>query len=487
MSALREIFARFGVKFDSKPLERGEQATNRTTDALRRLGAVVAGGALVAGIRSFVRESIDMGDELDKTSKVIGISVRALQGWRHAASISGVDQEKFNIALVTLQRNMFDFSQGMGRAKVAFEELGISVTDARGELRPVEDVLLDMAGALSEVESSSKVTGILMKILGQSGARLGPLFAEGREGIEALLAQFEELGGGASEDFVQLAAEAQDAYTRLDLSLTSFRSHVGTLLLPVVRRMVDGMTALVGSVREAVEGTHIFEAALVVLGGALAVAGAKALVAFGPTIATFGLAAVAVGVVVLAIDDLITAIEGGDSVMGRFAKSVEDFFDLNRENQGVVGAIAREWEAMIAAVERGIEVVADFLGLGTPDEDVTFTRQRGLRAPGQSASDAFTSLSSQRSREASARAALGRVGRRVGDGGSVVPLREAAPREALTRTVRALQPPSPNRTTTNNISVQVDASNAGDPREVARVVAAEIGRQVRAASEDHGA
>ena len=53
MTALREVFARFGVKFDATELKDGDKATKGAIDRLKELGGALAGGAVVQGVRSF--------------------------------------------------------------------------------------------------------------------------------------------------------------------------------------------------------------------------------------------------------------------------------------------------------------------------------------------------------------------------------------------------------------------------------------------------
>ena len=110
--ALREVFARFTTSFDARALVAGGAAVNATTAALQRLGGILAGGALFYGVSRFVRSSVELGDELDKSSKTLGISTQALQAWRHAAELSGVNQEQMNGSLVRFQRSAYDASRG---------------------------------------------------------------------------------------------------------------------------------------------------------------------------------------------------------------------------------------------------------------------------------------------------------------------------------------------------------------------------------------
>ena len=127
-TALREVFARFTTRFDDRALKRGERVTNSLEASLKRLGMALVAYVGFNAVRGMITGFQQAGDELDKTSKVIGISTQALQAWRHAANLSGVDAQSFNTGLIRLQRNMYEAQRGSATAQEAFSKLGISVT-----------------------------------------------------------------------------------------------------------------------------------------------------------------------------------------------------------------------------------------------------------------------------------------------------------------------------------------------------------------------
>lgn len=321
MTALREVFARFGVKFDSAELKEGDKATKGAIDRLKELGGVLAGGAVVQGVRAFAAESAAIGDELARTGAVMGIATDDLQAYRHAAAQAGVGADQLTDAFKTLQQTSTDASQGGGMREV-FARIGVSATDAAGRVRPITELLPDIAANLSRLESPSERAAFLMQVMGESAGRLGPLFENGAEGMAAALGRLEELGGGASEDFIAISERLTDSYADQDTALLSLRSRIGVLLLPIIERLVTAGTKLLIGFMDMTDGTHVLEIAFTALGVAATASGLKIVASFGKVLLTFGGVAVGVGLLILLVDDLWTHFQGGESVFGPVFESL---------------------------------------------------------------------------------------------------------------------------------------------------------------------
>ena len=369
MTALREVFARFGVKFDSAELEKGDKATKGAVERLKELGGVLAGGAVVQGIRAFAAESAAIGDELARTGNAMGIATDELQAYRHAAGQAGVGADQLNDAFKTLQQTSTDASQGGGMREV-FARIGVSATDAAGRVRPITELLPDIAANISRLESPSERAAFLMQVMGESAGRLGPLFEGGAEGMAEALARLEELGGGASEDFIAMSERLTDSYADQDTALLSLRSRIGVLLLPIIERLVTAGTKLLTSFMDLTDGTHVLEIAMTLLGAAAARAGLAIVASFGKVLLTFGGVAVGVGLLILLVDDLWTHFEGGRSVFGPiFEDLLEGLSNTTQEAENtdtVLGNLAYAWneivDAMTAVINLGTRVT-NALGL----------------------------------------------------------------------------------------------------------------------------
>lgn len=366
--ALQEVFARFGVQFDQGPLVQGQTATNDMTTALRTLGNVVAGSALVYGIRSFASEMVALGDDLETQAQLIGISTRELQEWHHVAALADVGAQEFDSSVLRLQNNM---AQGTDQVAGVFRRLGVSMRDANGDLRDVSDVLTDLADPISNLSNDTERTGVLVTLLGRTGARLGPLFQQGSEGIRAAREELEALGGGASEEFIAQASAADDALHRWDVSWLSLRSRLAVYVIPIFTLVTQGLGRLATGIANAAEHSHLLQAAFVVLGVAGATAGHATTLAWLRAAAPFvALSALVIGLI-LVVDDLWTGLSGGESVLLDLGIAFEAWSDGLVGEDGIFRGIGLAIEyvkglaiSFVSTVWDMVNAIGSLLGAG---------------------------------------------------------------------------------------------------------------------------
>lgn len=462
MSALREIFASFTTKFDDKELKKGDRTVKGLTDTLSKFGPIIAGSTIVGGLRLAADRIAELGDRIDKTSRQIGLSTQALQEWEFAAQSSGSTAEDFRSSAFALQAKILEASEGSSTAVNAFRRLGVEFKDSEGQLRSVEDVLTDMADPLTALGNDTERVAVLNALMGETGARLGPLFDKGAGGIEAMRQQVQELGGAMSGEAIEASADYADSNLKLRTAFTSLSSTVGIVLLPVVSRLVESLAKGVAAVSRATEGTKFWRASLIVLIGILGGLGALVLSTFGPIIATLGLAALGALVFVAAIDDILVTLDGGRSLISEYAEAVEALFELHNDN-----LLVRFWEGVTRALEETIGAFASLFG----GENVAFgaTTVRGV---GATQAD---------------------VGRRVGPGSVDLASLRAQQLDSLARANNRSEPINRVRlpqqgglgqaTLVNNNNINLTATGA-NAEEVARVARREIAREMDRQSEE---
>lgn len=320
-SALREVFASFGIDFETGALASADSAVNGVINNLRTLGNVVAGAALVQGVRSFADEMTHLGDELSDTSDMLGISSTELQEWRHVAALSGAEAGEFTGAFFRLQRRMAEGGAGLA----VFRRLGVDIRDANGDLRNASDVLTDLADPIAALHTDTERTGVLMDLLGRSGARLGPLFSRGSEGIREARAELALYGGGMSEDVVAQADAVDEALHRQDVAFLSIRSRLAFYVLPVYERVIEVSTGVARVFSDMAERGYILQASLVVLGAVAVAAGANTAAAWILAAAPFVGLAAAILIATLLVEDLWSGFAGGESVIGDLGVAFEEW------------------------------------------------------------------------------------------------------------------------------------------------------------------
>ena len=80
-----------------------------------------------------------------------------------------------------LEKSMASASKGTGSQAEAFEKLGVSVTDADGNLRDGDTVWQETIAALGTMSNETERDALAMQIMGKSAAELNPLIEDGGE------------------------------------------------------------------------------------------------------------------------------------------------------------------------------------------------------------------------------------------------------------------------------------------------------------------
>jgi len=193
----------------------------------------------VGGLVAMTKKTMDAGSEMYLLSQKTGVSVEALARFKKAASTSGTDLETVSKALVKLSRGMVDASQGgSGPAAKALQSLGISATDATGKLRTADDVMLDIATKLKGIEDPARKTALAVDLFGKSGAELIPMLNMGGEAIDKMKVKM-------TTAFAEKAQEYSAKLTALGGKVGALGADIAIVLLPVLDKLADGITAVV--------------------------------------------------------------------------------------------------------------------------------------------------------------------------------------------------------------------------------------------------
>ncbi len=257
MAALREVLASFGLEFDkSNELGKAHSKIGGLTKLLTGVGAALAGAFAVDKIISFGHGLIEAADNIGDTSDRLGISAKQLQQWSFAAKLSGADAEDFTGAVQRLGGQLAKAGAGDGNAEV-FKKLGVNLKDSQGNLRSTGDVFEDVAGQIGAISNPTEQAGAAAAIFGKSYSKLLPLFRRGPEGLAKIREEFEKLGGGFSDDFVQKSSDFQDNIDRLKVSGTSLASSLLGPLLPVFNELSTAVIGFVRSITEQSTGSNI--------------------------------------------------------------------------------------------------------------------------------------------------------------------------------------------------------------------------------------
>ena len=215
------------------------------------MGAALAaiGTAAVGAGKALVDMSVNSAayaDEILTASTVTGMSTDSLQAYKYAAELVDVSLDTLTGSMARNVRSMSSARKGTGEVADAYRRLGVSVTDASGNLRDSETVYWETIDALGKVSNETERDALAMQIFGKSAQELNPLIAQGSVGIAELTEEAKRMGAVMSEDSLNALGKFDDSIQRLKAGSVAAKNMLGTVLLPQLQILADDGVALIG-------------------------------------------------------------------------------------------------------------------------------------------------------------------------------------------------------------------------------------------------
>ncbi|MBE3109309.1 MAG: hypothetical protein IMZ46_02175, partial [Acidobacteria bacterium] len=211
--------------------------------------AAAAATAVVIALGAIVKKTAEAGDAVWDMSQRTGIATETLSGLKLAAEKSGTSIEGVAIGLRFLGRSMVNAADGVKASTDAFGDLGVSVKDADGKLRPMQDVMLAVADRFMNMENGAAKTALAIKLFGRSGTELIPMLNLGAAGLREQIALAEKLGIVFTEKTAKAADKFKDTMTELNGALMGMRNDIGNALIPVFTQLAAGVTEALTYIR----------------------------------------------------------------------------------------------------------------------------------------------------------------------------------------------------------------------------------------------
>ena len=198
-----------------KGLARSEKSAKKSAARIKSVFASIATAAVLTGLKRSFDTAIDGLDNIAKSADKIGITTDSLQELRLAADLSGVSSNALDTALRKFSRSVDEASQGVAEYKESFDRLGVSVTDTEGNIKPIEQLIGEVADGMNLLENATTRAAISQDLFGRAGVDLINLTSLGSKGIDALRDSARKLGIVIDESIIREAVIAKDELTIL--------------------------------------------------------------------------------------------------------------------------------------------------------------------------------------------------------------------------------------------------------------------------------
>lgn len=170
-------------------------------------------------------------NEIEKASKISGLSTEQFQKLQYAAKMSDVSSESLATGMKMLSRSMEEVAQGTGDAGKYFQAMGVSVRDSSGNMKPLDKIMGEIADKFRSWEDGPRKIAIAIALFGRSGQELIPLLNEGASGIQKYSQEFQKMGGVLSEDVIKKGGEAEKIFKQIDERLKASKNNLAPLSL----------------------------------------------------------------------------------------------------------------------------------------------------------------------------------------------------------------------------------------------------------------
>lgn len=224
------------VKAATDKIAQGAKNVADKTKGLSLAGGAVAGGLLATG-----KNAIQTADDLETLAKRSGLSTDMLQKFAYASDMVDVSTEELVSAMTKMKKNM-------GDNPAAFEALGVSVTNADGTFRGLEEVFYDSLAALSQIGDETERDLAAMDLFGKGADTLATIIDDGGVGLQEYGAKAQELGLILSEDTIGKLTATCDQLDEMKARTTATLAEVGATLLENLAPAIETIIEKIGEV-----------------------------------------------------------------------------------------------------------------------------------------------------------------------------------------------------------------------------------------------
>lgn len=207
-------------------------------------GVSAAAAGVVAGLGAAAYKAGQAADDLNTLSKVTGIGTEELQKYGYAADLVDVSVEAIAKSNKKLTKNAYEAANGSKTQAEAFKAIGVSVTDANGNLRDSEAIFQDVITNLGKMTNETERDALAQQLMGKSAAELNPLIEDGGETYKMVADTLKQYDlDFVDQETLDKANQFNDQLDTMKLigqvAIANVSSQLAGYLAPTLEKVVD--------------------------------------------------------------------------------------------------------------------------------------------------------------------------------------------------------------------------------------------------------
>jgi hypothetical protein len=209
----------------------GAEGFNEVAKSATKFLAIIGG---TVAIKRFVSDMIESNAALDRFSQNLNRSVSDISAWSNAAELAGGSAEGLQGTMDMLSKSQTELQlTGQSSLIPYFSALGVSLADAQGKARPVNDLLLELADRFSRMDRTT--ANNMGRMMGIDQGTMN-LLLKGRGEVELLIKRQKEYGA-VSKQQAEEASRLRNAMVASKQSFEAFGRELLSAATPALEKM----------------------------------------------------------------------------------------------------------------------------------------------------------------------------------------------------------------------------------------------------------
>jgi hypothetical protein len=208
-------------------------------------GAGVVGlalGAVAIGVKKAVDEAVQFADGIKKTADQMQMTTTETQEWDYVLRQAGSSINNMTGSMQKMQDTAYEAYEGNEKAKESFDLLGVSLTDANGNLKTSGALFKDTVLALTEIENPTQRAALAQDVFGKSAKDLLPILSQSREEILQQIDNASKYGQVLSEEAVKALDDAGDMMENFSNAMKVAGAEIVTSFAPAITTLSETAT-----------------------------------------------------------------------------------------------------------------------------------------------------------------------------------------------------------------------------------------------------
>lgn len=198
----------------------------------------------LAGVGAVMHSPIDIGQmtlgvsqharEIEELGRATRMTTNQVQELQYAFAAKGIDADKLPQTLLWLARSEVGAARGIKQQTVAFQALGVSVKDAQGHLKPLQQLLYETTDALHHQSNAAKADAISQMLFGRGVRDILPIVQGGSKALRDMAQDADKSGFVISPEDLDRGEQLAAQWSRLQLQFAGVRNSLAVAAMPVV-------------------------------------------------------------------------------------------------------------------------------------------------------------------------------------------------------------------------------------------------------------